>query len=112
MLVLSVKRTCVSTRLLSRTMKVSASRLMTTPLNFIFAPLGTGRMFAVGSFVVWPLEPCPKTSGVPASTKPRPQTRRSDRDILISLMLILKLHQHRLRNAVEHPEDLAIFEVI
>src|ERR1051325_4133 len=52
----------------------SASRLMTTPLNFIFAPLGTERAVILWLFVVCVLLAWPITAGAndikTASTQP------------------------------------------
>jgi hypothetical protein len=66
---------------------------MTTPLNFIFAPLGTELTFVALTLVVWALESCPQTSGAPAEASARPKANISDLDVL-KLLLILRLLQH------------------
>jgi hypothetical protein len=43
--------------------KTSASRLITTPLNFIFEPLGTERTFIFGFCDVVVVVTCPRTAG-------------------------------------------------
>jgi len=56
--------------------KFSASREMTTPLNFIFDPLGTDRVLGAAAVVVF--ETCPETSDVAPNNRARPQMTTND----------------------------------
>src|SRR5215212_9121959 len=91
MLVSSVSRTCVSTRLASRMTKVSASRLTTTPRNLTFDPTGTGRVLS-GRFVGACAPDCPKAAGANDSASARPKAAAHKRNARVSVKLIVKLH--------------------
>src|SRR6185369_3868399 len=69
--VLSVKRTTVSTPLISRTVNVSASRRVTTPLIFIFCPLETERALDASVGALFCVESCPNANGERASANPK-----------------------------------------
>src|SRR6478672_6699493 len=69
-------------------MKTSASRLITTPLNFIFEPLGTERSAVFGFWfdvvcadVVCVFENCPKAAGATASTRLTIQAAANGRNL-------------------------------
>src|SRR5882672_12499065 len=68
--------------------KVSASREMTTPWNFIFDPLGTDRRLTFWLLGVWLVETWAETSGAIAITRPKPHIRVNGRNLLITLLLI------------------------
>jgi hypothetical protein len=67
---------------------------MTTPLNFIFAPLGTELTFVALALAGWALESCPQTRDVPAMTNARANATISGRDVLLTSLLILQLLRH------------------
>src|SRR5882724_2565452 len=69
--------------------KVSPSREITTPWNFIFDPFGTDRRLTFCLFDVWLVETWAETSGAIAITRPKPHIRVSGRNLVIALMLII-----------------------
>src|SRR6185436_5541894 len=68
---------------------VSASRLMTTPLNFIFAPFGMDCMLAVRALVACVSWACPKASGVTAERQIKLTTRTNALYFALRLILML-----------------------
>src|SRR6266849_2485100 len=71
--------------------KVSASREMTTPWNFIFDPLGTDRRLTFWLLGVWLVETWAEAAIARTS---RPHTRVNGRNLLIAIMLIYHLLQY------------------
>src|ERR1700687_4509017 len=65
--------------------KVSASREMTTPWNFILDPLGTDRRLTFWLLGVWLVETWAEAAIARTS---RPHTRVNGRNLLITLLLI------------------------
>src|SRR6266550_224433 len=75
--------------------KVSASREMTTPWNFILDPLGTDRRFGFCLFGFCWVETCADTNCAVAITvaitKPKPTIMVNDRNLFTAVLLILVL---------------------
>src|SRR5215813_4454547 len=69
-------------------MNVSESRPRTTPLNFTLAPFGMDCEFEGCGLVPLTLWLCPKTGAV-TNRRARPTARLNNRDVLVSLKLIL-----------------------
>src|ERR1700720_561167 len=82
--------------------KVSASREITTPWNFILDPLGTERRFTFRLFAVCLVETCAETSGAIAIIKAKPQIMVNGRTLLIALLLIIS----SLRYLIGMPQDI------